>query len=82
MFRSIELSDGSEWACETGKAREGGHHAGGRGVFSRRFDGTWQQHVGTGQTPLFKSAAHFRRWLAGRYLDKGAGLRMVRSSWQ
>jgi hypothetical protein len=69
-FKTIELSDGSEYACN--KEREG--------VFERRNDGTWQQLTGTGQTPRFQSAAHFRRWLSNRYIQVGEGLRMVGSS--
>jgi len=81
MMRRITLSDGTEWGCETTKDRSGGHHAGGNGVFSRRRDGTWQQHTGTCQTPRFSSPEQFRRYLAGRYVDVGVGLRVVATSW-
>lgn len=52
-FLTIELTDGSEWACN--REREG--------IFSRRPDGTWQQHTGTGQTPRFRDASHMSRYL-------------------
>lgn len=51
----------------------------GNGLFSRRSDGTWQQHVGTGDTPTFTSPQSFSRWLHKRYRERdGAALaRMV-----
>lgn len=39
------------------------------GIFTRRADGTWLQHTGTGQTPKFKSAAHLASWLRRHYSD-------------
>lgn len=51
-MHTIELVDGSEYACN--QVREG--------VFSRRSDGTWQQHVGTSDTPRFKTPAALLRW--------------------
>lgn len=52
-MRIIELADGSEWACN--KYFEG--------VFSRRKDGTWFQHIGTCDTPRFKSRNHLSRYI-------------------
>ena len=39
------------------------------GIFTRRYDGTWMQHTGTGQTPHFRSSAHLGRWLRRYYRD-------------
>lgn len=59
MFKLIELADGSEWACNRER----------QGVFSRRADGSWQQHTGTGQTPRFRDARHLSRWVHERFRD-------------
>jgi hypothetical protein len=56
-YRTIELTNGDEWACNRL----------GEGVFSRRSDGTWQQHTGTGQTPTFRTAAQFSRYVRAHY---------------
>lgn len=69
-FQTIELNDGTEYACN----RDG------EGVFLRRHDGTWAQLTGTGQTPVFQSARHFRLWLGDRYIAVGEGCRMVSHS--
>lgn len=61
-YRTIEMTDGSEWACNRL----------GEGVFSRRADGTWQQHTGTGQTPTFRTATAF-----SRYVRKNFGVGQV-----
>lgn len=42
------------------------------GVFTRRADGTWQQHKGNGQTPVFSGPAHFRRYLRAHFDVKHA----------
>ena len=68
-MKSITLSDGTEYACN----KEG------QGVFLRRYDGTWAQQTGTGQTPTFTSPDQFRRRLAGRYVAVGKRTRMVDS---
>ena len=77
MMRAIVLADGSEWACERSRGESAGY-----GVFSRRSDGTWLQHTGTGQTPAFRKAAQLSRYVHGRYRDQyGDSLpRMVRST--
>jgi hypothetical protein len=59
QFRSIVLADGQEWACNRG----------GEGIFSRRSDGTWQQHTGTSQTPRFRSALALSRYVHAHYRD-------------
>lgn len=72
-FQSVTLSDNTEYACN----REG------QGVFLRRYDGTWAQLVGTGQTPTFTSPQQFRRWLGGRYVTVGSRTRTIsRSGWE
>lgn len=72
-YQSITMSDGAEWGC----------NAEGEGLFHRRPDGTWCQDTGTGQTPAFSNPQHLRKWLTGRYIESGSGLRMVGSSgWQ
>ena len=35
----------------------------GRGVFTRRRDGTWHQHIGTCQTPRFDSGRQLGAWV-------------------
>lgn len=40
-----------------------------RGIFTRRSDGSHQQHTGTMQTPQFRNAAHLLRWLRANYPD-------------
>lgn len=35
----------------------------GEGVFTRRADGSYQQHIGTSQTPGFRSATQLAAWL-------------------
>lgn len=45
-----------EWGTE----RDGG-------VFSRKRDGSWQQHTGTAQTPTFRSPAQFRDYLRSHF---------------
>lgn len=50
-----------EWACNETR----------RGIFSRKPDGTWAQHTGTGQTPTFRTPAHFRRYLRDHYNVRG-----------
>ena len=56
-YRTIELTDGSEWACNRL----------GEGVFSRKGDGTWQQHTGTEQTPTFRTPAALSRYVRTNY---------------
>jgi len=46
----------------------------GQGLFYRLNDGTFQQTAGNCQTPVFKTAQQFRRYLK---LEKGA--RMIKS---
>ena len=58
-MRIIVLEDGEEWACN----REG------EGVFRRRRDGTWAQQRGTGQTPVFKTARQFSRYVHKHFRD-------------
>ena len=68
-MRIIRLSDGSEWACN----REG------EGLFSRRQDGTWQQHEGTGQTGRpFQTPQQFSRYVHARYRDGHLAKRLPR----
>lgn len=43
----------AEWACNS--------H--GEGIFSRRKDGTWQQHISTSEAGPFCSPADLRRYL-------------------
>jgi hypothetical protein len=57
-MKTIELTDGSEWACN----REG------EGIFSRRADGTWQQHTGTSQAGPFRSPAALSQRVRRDYL--------------
>lgn len=52
-YRTIELKDGSEYACNSE----------GQGLFKRKPDGIWQQLYGTGQTPTFETIEAFTRWL-------------------
>lgn len=70
-MKSITLANGHEWACN----KEG------YGLFDRRNDGTWAQHTGTCQTPHFRTAQQFSRWLHKRYRDSmGESLpRMIES---
>lgn len=68
-YQAIELNDGTTYACN----KEG------QGVFLRRYDGTWGQLRGTGQTPTFKSPQQFRRWL-GRNFNTVGGARTVNTS--
>lgn len=56
-MRIIELADGSEWAC----------NGEGRGIFSRRRDGTWQQHVGTCQAPTFSTPQALSRYVHSHF---------------
>jgi hypothetical protein len=56
-MRIIDLGSGGEWACNQN----------GEGVFSRRSDGTWQQHTGTGQTPAFAAPQTFSRYVHSHY---------------
>lgn len=56
-MRIIELTDGSEWAC----------NGEGEGVFSRDRDGSWRQHTGTGQAGPFASAQVFSRHVHANY---------------
>jgi len=37
------------------------------GIFTRRPDGTYQQHTGTSQTPRFRDARHLAAWLRAHY---------------
>ncbi len=71
-FRTIELEDGSEWACN----REG------EGCFFRKADGTWKQYAGTGQVGPFRTAASFSRHVREHYRDENGDQlpRMVRGS--
>lgn len=50
-----------EWACNN----DGG------GVFSRRRDGTWQQHVGTCDAPRFKTPAQLRAYIRRAFGVRG-----------
>jgi len=63
-MRIIELTDGSEWAC----------NGEGEGVFSRRSDGSWQQHAGTSQTPRFTTAQKFSRHIHATYRTGEGGM--------
>lgn len=78
MFRTILLKDGSEWACESTRLGVVGY-----GVFLRRPDGTWQQQTGTGQTPAFRTAQQFSRFVHKHYRNSdGSPLpRMVASDY-
>lgn len=58
-MRIIELTDGTEWACN----RDG------EGVFSRKADGSWQQHTGTGQAGPFGTARAFSAHVHANYGD-------------
>ena len=62
-YKTITLKDGSEWACN----RDG------EGVFSRRPDGTWQQHAGTSQTPRFATAQALSRYVHATFRDGEGG---------
>lgn len=72
MIAIIVLKGGAEWGCE-GMRGSGVAH----GVFSRRADGTWQQHTGTGQTPAFRTPQQFSRYVHERY-GTSAGARLPR----
>ena len=61
-MRTITLSDGREFGTND---RDGG-------VFIRRPDGTWQQWAGNSQTPYFRTAQQFRRYLTQHFNVKGA----------
>jgi hypothetical protein len=78
MFHSITLKDGSDWACE---GRRGGST--GSGIFSRKADGTWQQHRGTGDTPVFHSPAGLSRYIHARHSERDGGKlpRMISHNW-
>jgi hypothetical protein len=39
----------------------------GRGIFTSRADGTYQQHTGTSQTPKFKTAKQMAEWIKRHY---------------
>jgi hypothetical protein len=67
-MRTITLSDGREMGTNDNTG----------GIFCRKTDGTWGQWAGTGQTPRFRTAAHFRRWL-NRYNDGLDGFAAVRT---
>lgn len=71
-FKSITLKDKTEFACNRL----------GEGIFIRMKDGIWQQQTGTGQTPIFKTAQQFSRYVHKNYRDLlGRKLpRMVSSS--
>jgi hypothetical protein len=74
-MRIIELASGGEWSCNQD----------GQGVFSRRTDGTWAQHTGTGQTPTFATPQQLSRYIHRHYRDRdGESLgRMVgHRSWE
>jgi hypothetical protein len=60
FYRVIELADGAEWACNRNY----------EGLFSRRSDGTWQQHLGTGQTPRFRTPRALSRYLHAHYRNR------------
>lgn len=69
-YPRITLADGAEWAC----------NAEGFGLFSRRTDGSWQQHLGTSQTPVFSSAAALSRYVHRLGRERGETLpRMISS---
>ncbi len=53
MMRAIVMGDGSEWAC----------NGDGEGAFSRKADGTWRQHRGTGQAGPFRTAREFAHFV-------------------
>jgi len=78
MMHSITLKDGSEWGCEG--RRDGST---GSGIFSRKADGTWQQHRGAGDTPAFSSPAELSRYIHAKLSERdGSKLpRMVASDW-
>jgi len=62
-YKTIELTDGSEWGCNIE----------GEGVFMRRADGTWMQQTGTAQTPRFQDAESFSRYLHAHFPDPSGG---------
>lgn len=78
MVHSIILKDGSEWACEGPRDSKGGY-----GIFSRRRDGTWEQHTGTSQTPYFKTPAQLSAYVHKNYFtaDFDKLPRMVGNDW-
>lgn len=57
FYKTIQLQDGSEWACNRN----------GEGIFLRRPWGTWVQQTGTGQTPRFKTAQALSRYVHANY---------------
>lgn len=59
MYKFITLKSGEVFACN----RDG------EGVFQKRFDGTWIQHRGTSQTPVFTTPAAFSRYLHANVRD-------------
>ena len=77
-MHSIVLKGGAEWACE---GRRGGWT--GSGIFSRRRDGTWQQHMGTCDTPTFRTPGELSRYVHAKFsTDEGEKLpRMVGNDW-
>lgn len=73
-MHTVELIDGSEYACNEDR----------EGVFKRRADGTFQQMVGTSDTPRFPSPGHMLQWiranLKNRNTDDGTFPRVKRGS--
>lgn len=72
MFNVIVLKDGQNWACNSAF----------RGIFSRKSDGTWLQHIGTCQTPRFKSPSEFSSYIRTKLSHEPERLpRMVSHDW-
>lgn len=72
MYQAVELNDGSVYACNNE----------GQGVFLHRYDGTWGQLRGTGQTPTFTSPKQFRRWLGREFNTIGRARTVNTSGWE
>ena len=43
----------------------------GAGLFTRLADGSWRQHTGTGQTPVFLTPTQLAAWLRRHYPSEG-----------
>ena len=70
-MKTITLIDEQEWACDKY----------GYGVFSRRTDGTWQQHVGTGDAPRFKDSHVFSRYIHEHFYEQPKMKRGSANGW-
>lgn len=62
------LEGTQEWACNDE----------GEGIFTRHADG-WKQHLGTGQTPIFRTPAQLRRYIRKMFNVRDA--RIIETSW-